>query len=216
MDHAARIPRVAASPTIKWIAAITLSFAAGAGSMLVAFPYLFPPPLAAEAAPVPLADAAPVPLADAAPVARTALAAAVPTVAVRATSVKPAAPATVAAPVFRFDENAPGRDPIHWANGTGSFVLTAEGWVLRLNDDFRAGPGPNFWLYLNTTAVGEETAFRADRGRVKLALLRSFGGAQNYKLPPGLNPSDFHTLTIWCETFGVYIASGALVIPPPG
>lgn len=197
MHPTARSQRLAAPSTIKWIAAITLSFAAGAGSMLVAFPYLFPPALAADAAPVPLAAAA-------------------SAGAVQVTALKPAAPAAVAAPVFRFDENAPGRDPIHWANGSGRFVLTADGWVLRLNGDFRAGPGPNFWLYLNTTAVGEESAFRADRGRVKLAPLRAFGGSQNYLLPAGLNPKDFHTLTIWCETFGVYIASGALVAPAQG
>ncbi len=63
---------------------------------------------------------------------------------------------------FRFDEQAPGRDPLHWANGTGRFVRTAEGWVLRLEGDFRAGPGPDFWIYLNASAVGEERDFHAD------------------------------------------------------
>jgi hypothetical protein len=200
MDHPTSMPLGARASTRRWIAAITLSFSAGAGSMLVAFPYLFPPPVAADAAPVPLATIAPAPV-SVSPSTQTG----------RTTEVSAAT-----APEFRFDENAPGRDPIHWANGTGSFVLTAEGWVLRLNGDFRAGPGPNFWIYLNTTAVGEENAFRADHRRIKLAPLRAFAGAQNYQLPAGLNPNDFHTLTIWCETFGVYIASGALGKPPQG
>jgi hypothetical protein len=194
MDKAIHLPRVIALPTLKWMAATTLGIAIGAGAMLVAYPFLFPPAVGNDAPPLALSTT--------------------PTVEAAAQGQAVAPAAAAAARVFRFDGNAPGRDPIHWANGTGAFVNTAEGWVLRLNGDFRSGPGPNFWIYLNTTAVGEERDFRADRGRVKLAALRSFEGAQNYRLPAGLDPSHFHTLTIWCETFGVYIASGALGAPP--
>lgn len=194
MDNATHPQWMSALPTLKWMAATTLGIAIGAGAMLVAYPFIFPPAAGNDAPPLALSTA---PAVEAA---------------TRGRAVDSAAAA--AARDFRFDEKAPGRDPIHWANGTGAFVNTAEGWVLRLNGDFRAGPGPNFWIYLNTTAVGQERDFRADRGRVKLAALRSFEGAQNYRLPPGLDPSQFHTLTIWCETFGVYIASGALDAPP--
>lgn len=142
--------------------------------MLVAYPFIFPPPVASTVLP-------------------------------QLTSSAAAAEAS-----FRFDQNAPGRDPIHWANGSGSFVKTEAGWVLRLHGDFKAGPGPNFWIYLNTRSVGEERDFRADSGRLKLTQLRAFEGAQDYALPPGVDPTQFHTLTIWCETFGVYIASGAI------
>lgn len=161
-----------------WAARLALAgsgLVVGAGGMLVAYPFLFPPAPAARALAGP--------------------AAALPGVTTSA---------------FRFDETAPGRDPIHWANGSGSFVRTEAGWVLRLHGDFKAGPGPNFWIYLNTRAVGEERAFRADTGRLKLVQLRAFEGAQDYALPAGVDPSTFHTLTIWCETFGVYIASGAI------
>jgi hypothetical protein len=148
---------------------------AGAGGMLGAYPFLFPPAPGADAPP---ADAAGRPL-----------------------------PARAR---FAFDETAPGRDPIHWANGMGAVHGGAGRFVLRLAEDFEAGPGPNFWLYLNTRAVGDERDFVADAGRVKLAPLRAFVGAQNYELPPGLDPLAFHTATVWCETFGVYIGSGAL------
>lgn len=151
-----------------------LGIIAGAGGMLVAFPFIFPPPIANDAAPKPVELAAPAMLG------------------------------------FEFDKNAPGRDPIHWANGTGNVIKTAQGEVLRLNGDFEAGPGPNFWVYLNTRAVGEEKDFNADAGRIKIAPLKSFKGAQNFMLPEGLDPAKFHTVTIWCESFGVYIASGVL------
>ena len=160
----------------KWWSFIgggVLGTVVGAGAMLIAYPYAFPPPAAADAAPLALADAAP-------------------------------------ASTFRFDDKAPGRDTVHWADGTGALIRTQQGWVLRLDGNFKAGPGPNFWLYLNTRGVGDEGDFNADARRVRLAKLRSFEGAQNYLLPASIDPSQFHTVTVWCESFGAYIASGAL------
>ena len=153
-----------------------LGAAGGAGAMLVAYPFLFPPPVSADAAPAALPDAA-------------------------------------AAITFRFDDSAPGRDAVHWANGSGRVMRTAQGWVLRLDADFKAGPGPNFWIYLNTRAVGDERDFEGDSGRVRIAPLKSFAGAQNFVLPASIDPTGFHSVTIWCESFSQYIASGALQRP---
>ena len=94
-----------------------LGVAAGAGAMLIAFPFVFPPPIANDAAP------------------------------------NPANTATAEMITFKFDETAPGRDPVHWANGNGAIIRTTQGAVLRFNADFEAGPGPNFWIYLNTRAL---------------------------------------------------------------
>ncbi len=111
---------------------------------------------------------------------------------------------------FRFDEMAEGRDLIHWANGTGGVFRDGPMTILRFDDGFEAGPGPNYWVYLNTVAVGEEEAFNADAGRLKLAPLKAFSGGQNYPLPPDVRIEDFHTVTVWCESFGVYIGSAPL------
>lgn len=127
-----------------------------------------------------------------------------------ASDAAPTGGAATTAATFRFDEQAPGRDSVHWANGRGALLRTDAGWVLRLETDFKAGPGPNYWIYLNTRPVGQKKEFTADAGRVKLAKLRSFEGAQNYVLPAGLDPTTFHTVTIWCESFSQYIGSGAL------
>jgi hypothetical protein len=154
-----------------------LGVIAGAGGMLIAFPYLFPPPVASDA---------------------------------------PPAAARGARAMFVFDRAAPGRDAVHWANGTGAIVDAGDGRTLRLEADFEAGPGPNYWIYLNTRAVGEEKDFLADGGRVRLAKLKAFKGAQNYALPPDLDPGKFHTVTIWCESFNAYIGSGALKPGGPG
>jgi hypothetical protein len=111
---------------------------------------------------------------------------------------------------FEFDRDAPGRDFIHWANGTGALIRTQQGWVLRFNQEFEAGPGPNYWIYLNKSPVGDEDDFNADTARVKMSQLRSFKGGQNYPVPVSIDPEAFHTVTIWCESFGVYIGSAAL------
>ena len=156
-----------------WLGAV-----AGAGAMLIAFPFIFPPPVLNE--PPPPAEILAGPEAGRQKIA------------------------------FEFDQKAPGRDFIHWANGAGALIRTKQGWILRLDDDFEAGPGPNYWIYFNTRATGEEKDFRADADRVKFAPLRSFKGAQNYPVPMTIDPEKFHTITIWCESFGVYIASAAL------
>ncbi len=158
-----------------FVAGIVLGAIAGAGGMLIAFPYLFPPPVVSEQAP------------DGATAGRLG--------------------------TFRFDENAPGRDLVHWANGSGA-VYRADGTtVIRFDDDFKAGPGPNYWIYLNTVPVGDTDAFKADAGRVRIAQLKSFTGGQNYNMPPGIELARFHTVTIWCESFSVYI--GSAVLPKP-
>jgi hypothetical protein len=161
----------------KWLAVAFLAGAvlgtiAGAGGMLIAFPFLFPPPVVAERAP----DAA----------------------------------AASQVGTFKFDEKAPGRDLVHWADGSGGVYRAGGSTVIRFGEDFQAGPGPNYWIYLNTVPVGDSASFKADKGRVRIAQLKSFTGGQNYVLPPDTELGRFHTVTIWCESFSVYIGSAVL------
>ena len=160
---------------LAFLAGVLLGATAGAGGMLIAFPFLFPPPIVAEAA--------------------------------------PAGAATGQVGAFQFDEQAPGRDLVHWANGSGGVYRVDGATVIRLGDDFKAGPGPNYWIYLNTGPVRDAASFNADKGRVRVAQLKSFTGGQNYVLPPDIELGRFHTVTIWCESFSVYI--GSAVLPKP-
>lgn len=161
---------------LTFVFGLLIGGVAGAGGMLVAFPFVFPPPVVAETAPAVSAEGNGAGLLGS----------------------------------FRFDETAEGRDFIHWANGTGGVYRDGAMTVLRFDDSFEAGPGPNYWVYLNTVAVGEEDAFNADEGRLKLAPLKSFSGGQNYPLPADVRIEDFRTVTVWCESFGVYIGSASL------
>lgn len=154
-----------------------LGFAAGlvvgAAGMLVAFPYLFPPPELNET-----------------------LAAAERPREIRR---------------GRIDEAAPGRDPVHWGKGDLAVYETVAGEALQLGEGFEVGPGPNYWVYLNTRAgIGEEKDFAADQGRRRIAKLKSFKGAQVYRLPADAPIDRFKAVTIWCESFDAYIASADL------
>lgn len=159
-----------------FVGGLIVGLMVGAGGMLVAFPFLFPPPVVAEGAPTGGSGEGGLQLVG----------------------------------TFGFDEMAPGRDAIHWANGTGGVYRDGEMTVLRFDDDFAAGPGPAYWVYLNTTPVGEEDDFLADAGRVKVMPLKSFTGGQNYVLPVDVRVEDFQTVTIWCEAFDAYIGSAPL------
>lgn len=161
-----------------WIAlfvGLLLGAIGGAGGMLFAYPFLFPPPPVMEKAP-------------------------------ESATMAPAAS-------FKFDETSPGRDAVHWANGSGRVYSDGAKTVVRLEDDFVAGPGPNYWIYLNTKPVGDEGTFRADQGRVKIAPLKSFKGGQNYTLPETVQIADYAALTIWCETFAAFISTAPLPRP---
>jgi hypothetical protein len=165
---------------LVFLIGLIVGAAAGAGGMLVAFPFLFPLPVVDEKAPAVIGTERVAPLGT-----------------------------------FKFDETAPGRDSVHWANGSGSLLRSGAMTIVRLEDDFEAGPGPNYWICLNTTPVGDEATFLADAGRVKIAPLKSFRRGQNYALPDGLELGRFVTLTIWCESFSAYIASATLPKPAP-
>ena len=152
-----------------------LGVVAGAGGMLLAFPFLFPPAEVNETV---------------AAIAGREVAALVET---------------------RFREGVAGQDAAHWGRGGVRTYRGVDGNVLiELQPDFEVGPGPNFWVYLNTRAgVDDEAGFQADEGRRRIAKLKSFRGSQVYSAEAGIF-ADAGAVTIWCESFGQYIASADL------
>ncbi len=148
---------------------------AGAGGMLLAFPFLFPPAEVNE-------TVAAIAGRDVAPLVET-----------------------------RFREGVSGQDAAHWGRGGLRAYRSADGNVLiELQPDFEVGPGPNFWVYLNTSGgVDDEAGFEADQGRQRIARLKSFTGSQVYAVDA--EPfAGAGAVTVWCESFGQYIASADL------
>lgn len=97
-------------------------------------------------------------------------------------------------------------DPVHYGRGA---VTVYEGLV-RLEPDFEVGPGPKYHVYLVPEAeVTPETAVD-ETMYVDLGRLRAFKGSQNYPVPEGATPTDFGSVVIWCEQFGVLISPAQL------
>ncbi len=160
---------------IGFLAGGILGALAGAGAMLLAYPFLFPPAEVNE-------------------------------------TVSAIAGSNVQAIVeTQFREGVTGQDAAHWGRGGLRAYHTADGNVLiELQPDFEVGPGPNFWMYLNSSGgVDDEASFEADEGRQRIAKLKSFTGSQVYAVDAELF-ADSGAVTIWCESFGQYIASADL------
>lgn len=152
-----------------------IGIAAGAGGMLVAFPFLFPPP------------------------------------AVNETVAAMAGRDVAVLKETRFREDTTGQDAAHWGRGGVKAYRSDDGDVLiELQPDFEVGPGPNFWVYLNTRGgIDDEADFEADAGRQQVVRLKSFTGSQVYRTDADAFEAA-GAVTIWCESFGQYIASADL------
>ena len=97
-------------------------------------------------------------------------------------------------------------DPVHY--GQGSATIYAD--LLRLEADFKVGPGPKFHVYLVPDAdVTPDTEVEATMF-VDLGRLKAFSGSQNYAIPAGIDITDYSTVVIWCEQFNVLISPAAI------
>lgn len=83
-------------------------------------------------------------------------------------------------------------------------ILEKDGMtILRLSEDFKTKNGPDLKLFLSPQMAGEATGQTATQGAVKLDVLRSNKGAQDYILPEGVSLADFNSLLIHCEQYSV-------------
>ena len=100
-----------------------------------------------------------------------------------------------------FKKDLKGSDAFHWGEGTvtiGTEFITFAG---------KLAPGPDYKLYLSTEFVETE----ADFERLKPTMTR-VGDVKTFEnfiveLQPGIDPSKFNTVIVWCETFGEFITA---------
>jgi len=102
----------------------------------------------------------------------------------------------------RFRRDLEGSDLLHWGEGAVSVsraAVTLEG---------RLAPGPDYKLYLSPEFVQTEAQFLQLKSRmVRIGDVKTF---DNFRvaMPASVDPAQFNTVVVWCETFGQFISAG--------
>jgi len=101
----------------------------------------------------------------------------------------------------QFRRDLQDSDALHWGQGTvsvGSRAITFSG---------KLAPGPDYKLYLSPQFVETE----ADFNRLKSTMVR-VGDVNTFDnfvvdVPSAIDPADFTSVIIWCESFGQFITA---------
>ncbi|MBT8128819.1 MAG: DM13 domain-containing protein [Gammaproteobacteria bacterium] len=101
----------------------------------------------------------------------------------------------------QFRKDLTDSDALHWGEGTVSIGPDSVTLMGKL------APGPDYKLYLSPEFVETE----ADFNRLKNTMVR-VGDVRTFKnfvvdVPPGIDPSNFTSVIVWCEAFGQFITS---------
>ena len=100
-----------------------------------------------------------------------------------------------------FKRDLAGSDALHWGQGTvsiGPQAITLMG---------KLAPGPDYKLYLSPTFVEDEAQFVQHRqSMLRVGEVRTFDGFV-VDLPPGIDPGQFNSVIVWCESFDEFITA---------
>ena len=101
----------------------------------------------------------------------------------------------------QFRKDLKDSDALHWGEGT---VSVSSRFITLMG---KLAPGPDYKLYLSPEFVETE----ADFNRLKTAMVR-LGDVRTFnnfivEVPPGIDPSSFTSVIVWCESFGQFITS---------
>ena len=100
-----------------------------------------------------------------------------------------------------FNRDRKDSDALHWGEGKVSVTAAAISHLGKLS------PGPDYKLYLSPEFVETEVDFnRLKPQMVRVGDVKTFNNFL-VQVPPGVNPSNYTTVIVWCETFGEFITS---------
>lgn len=93
-------------------------------------------------------------------------------------------------------------DALHFGDGT--FYVSDRAFSF----DGRIAPGPDYRLYLSPVFVETRADFIANKDKmVQVGDVRTFN---NFivDLPPGVDPANYNSAIVWCESFEIFITAG--------
>jgi len=73
--------------------------------------------------------------------------------------------------------------------------------IFRISNDFKTKNGPDLKLFLSPKSVANVTGSTATQDAVKLSVLRSNKGSQDYIIPAHVDLSQYGSILIHCEAF---------------
>lgn len=109
--------------------------------------------------------------------------------------------ATQASWTGMFRRDLKDSDALHWGEGTVSISAS----TIALSG--KLAPGPDYKLYLSPVFVETEEAFHRLKPRmVRVGDVKTF---ENFvvAVPPGVDPSQYTAVVVWCERFGQFITA---------
>ena len=101
-------------------------------------------------------------------------------------------------------------DGAHKTSGTTLVLRLAGGQrVLRLTN-FATSNGPDVQVYLGKAADATDSDTVKSAGFTNLGPMKGNLGDQNYDIPADLDLAKHHSVTIWCQRFGVNFGTAPL------
>ncbi len=102
-------------------------------------------------------------------------------------------------------------DELHMGRGAVTlYALSDKRHVLRF-ENFRTTNGPDLRVYLAKHKSPTTAADVTDNGYLSLGKLKGNIGDQNYDIPATANLSEYQSVVIWCELFGVLFSPASLI-----
>ncbi len=97
-------------------------------------------------------------------------------------------------------------DAIHYARGTATLGVGADGKKVLRFENFTSAQGPDLKVYLGTRPDGS----LVKDGGLNLGALPATDGSYNIILPDDLDLSKYRAVVIWCEAFSVTFSVASL------
>lgn len=101
-------------------------------------------------------------------------------------------------------------DIVHKGSGNATIYAIDDGKHIVRFEDFRTTNGPALVVYLAKHTSPTEASHVKDGGYISLGKLKGNVGSQNYMIPEGTDITEFNSVVIWCELFGVLFSPAAL------
>ncbi len=101
-------------------------------------------------------------------------------------------------------------DVVHKGSGDAALYALDNGEHVVRFENFRVTNGPALVVYLAKHPSPSEASHVADGGFLSLGKLKGNVGNQNYAVPAGTDISEYNSVVIWCELFGVLFSPAAL------